>query len=150
VIERTGTVESVLLSPNGQALSVAGGSQVDIWDLSTLTVSAAQLKVFREPHGAYAMGFSPDSQHFIASRELKPVNEYCLQLWDLRGKPIARSKSHAYPFLDIAFSDDGRVIASGSYNQITLWNLDNDEHARLIGTYPSGERHLGARGNLGH
>ena len=41
------------------------------------------------------------------------------------------SDKHAYPFLVLAFSSDGHLVASGSYRMITLWDQRTKKHMTL-------------------
>jgi WD40 repeat protein len=52
-----------------------------------------------------------------------------VQLWDVvTGKPASKLTGHGDYVLSLAFSADGKLLASGSYNnQVILWEMDREE-----------------------
>jgi WD40 repeat protein len=49
-------------------------------------------------------------------------------LWNLEGKEIQTLKGHSNTVKSVAFSPDGKSIASGSFdNTVILWNLNLDD-----------------------
>ncbi|KAF3279114.1 hypothetical protein TWF970_004223 [Orbilia oligospora] len=104
--------------------------------------------------------FSPDGKQ-IASRALS--NKTVVQLWDsLTGGPHKSLVGHLYPVKTIAYSSDGKLIASGSENikvwdtvsgelQITLCDSSNtDLYIRAVAFSPDGDKIASASdyGNL--
>jgi WD domain, G-beta repeat len=120
-------------SPDGRFLA-GGGESVGLCELGP----AGAVKVLRLPFaGVRAMAFSPDSKTLAAAL----IRSGDIVLWDLtEGRQRATMKTGASSAMSIAFSPDGRYLATGSNGLIgsfTVWNLE------------TGERTLRINGNFG-
>jgi WD40 repeat protein len=111
-------------SPDGRRLGLAGGSSACLCDPMT-GKQLCQFTGHEEPppeDGRRQQGvqvacltFSPDGS-VVASGG----SDHLVFVWDAAtGKPLRRLAGHANPVVGVAFSPDGRTVASASGN---LWN----------------------------
>jgi WD40 repeat protein len=134
-----GAVSSVRFSPDGRWLaSGSGDSSARLWDLTTGRIE----HVLHNPSAVNAVAFSPDSRWLVSGGgELFRVvkkNDFGVRLWDVTtGEEKHAFTGHSAAVLAVAFSPDGRWIASGSadYN-VKVWNtaMAREEHT-LKGHY---------------
>ncbi|WP_246162565.1 WD40 repeat domain-containing protein [Brasilonema sennae] len=62
------------------------------------------------------------------------VSSKTVRLWNLQGQELTTLKGHSGSVLSIAFSPDGKTIATSSYhNTVRLWNLQGQELTTLKG-----------------
>jgi WD40 repeat protein/serine/threonine protein kinase len=117
----SGFVCSVAFHPKGKHLaSVGQDKRVRVWDWTTGE------KVFDAPcDGAYfsmqAVAFSP-----IDGRHLAVGNEGDVTVWDWRSDQLVHTfPGHEKQRISVAFSRDGRRLASGSWaGSVRLWDAE--------------------------
>jgi WD40 repeat protein len=126
-------------SPDGKTLAFSTGDNVvKIWDVS----SRQERSMLDLP--AASLAISPDGKILAAGSSngwiqlLNPVTGKTIQLWDpVAGKAgvFPRLPGHAGPVLSVAFSPDGKTLASGgSDGKIKLWDpVTGQERATLEG-----------------
>ncbi|SHN43641.1 WD40 repeat domain-containing protein [Cryptosporangium aurantiacum] len=122
---------SVAISPDNRTLALGiGNTPVELWDATTGTSRRTPLTGLDNVGGE--VEFSPDGT-IIAAGGVRTI-----MLWDPRtGDPIHRIPGHAeYAITDLAFSPDGRILASAGYDQtLRLWDVRT---GAAIGTPLSG------------
>jgi WD40 repeat protein/serine/threonine protein kinase len=155
------TTFSIALSRDGRLLATGNKNAVTLWNTAT-GKQVAQLK----GHQASVRGvaFSPDG-HTLASID-NSIHSTII-LWDIRTmKPLGQPFSNADPnvALDnqtgLAFSPDGRMLAAGGEQSVTIWNITvtpperlahpfhlpvynfQDEHIRGVAFSPQGQQLL--------
>jgi len=125
----TAAVEKVLFTPDGKELiSVSDDKTIRVWEADT----GAPLRVLRPPIGAgvigalYAASLSADG-HTLAVGGLTPTaaDRSPCYLIDLSSSRIERVLSgHTDKIIALAFSSDGRWLASGSLDRkVLIWDI---------------------------
>jgi WD40 repeat protein len=123
-IERTegwpqGAVWSLAYSPDGQLLAIGTGAQnIILWDLFGERVEA----FLQQGAGVRSLAFAPDG------RSLTATSGYKAKVWDLATR-TERHELHGHRGViwSVAYSPDGRTLATGSSDQTTrLWDAASD------------------------
>lgn len=128
----TGYVFAVAFSPDGTTLATAGGSNtgngedhtVRLWNVADGT----QLRVLTQPDSATDVAFSPDGSRLAVGG----WGDHAATIWNLQSGSKAvtvdvgttgTSIAGHNPVQDVAFSPDGRTLATRSAdNKIRLWD----------------------------
>jgi len=127
------------LSPDGRTIATGhDDGSVKIWDSETIT-EQAQLR--GHTHPIWAVAFSPDGKTLATGSD-----DYTLRLWDLASGKQKAALPHRYLPRLLAFSSDGRVLASvangsdpvGNWADVKTWDavtaipLATHEHRSLV------------------
>jgi WD40 repeat protein len=123
-------VRAVAFHPDGRRLaSASGDGTVKIWDLVTgraIQTHTAGADVVLG--GAYGVAFSPDGSRLAAGQGQS------VKVWDVAGAQVVLTgPGHKGLVTSVAFSRDGRLLASGSFGgDVRLWDARTGELVREI------------------
>jgi len=120
-------------SPDGETLASGGmDSKIILWDVSTGKMIGEPLTEHQTTVNDLA--FSPSGDILISVGCSSPDTEFCergeMIIWDLSGQQISSQTLtiHAHNIWTLAFSPDGKTIATGSADEtIQLWDVASGE-----------------------
>ncbi|MEV6026419.1 hypothetical protein [Streptomyces sp. NPDC052036] len=160
LFERRGRqVRGVTVSPDDRLAAVCEtGRPMQVWDMARHHTLPTPGGPKATETGCSAL-FSPDSHQIVAA-----VPEGGLRLWNLRQDASGPHKGYDIPtsfgddagagytdIADMAFSQDGRFLATANDQEIRLWRLSADASGPVFRySLPSGgDQRLGLIGSLG-
>ena len=119
------TVTSLAFSPDGRTLAVGGVESKSNFDQAAL-MGAGQNKSKNKKQP------TPDPQDFMKNMKVEAIGQ--VVLWDVAsGNEIGALKGHGKGVTQVAFSRDGRLLASGSTdNTIKIWDVAARRELRTL------------------
>ncbi|MDA2913796.1 serine/threonine protein kinase [Acidobacteriia bacterium AH_259_A11_L15] len=132
----TGGVRQVAFSPDGRWLaSASGDNTVKLWEVA----SGREVRTLRgHTQSVNAVAFSPDGR-WLASGAGGPVpvgeqGDRTIKLWEVAtGREVRTLTGHTWTVHAVAFSPDGRWLASGSYDHtVRLWEVATGREVRTL------------------
>lgn len=125
------TPESLAFSPDGKMLAGTGAA-ITFWEAAT----GRELRSLSDASDG-KLAFSPDGKLLLAANN--DVKEFALLLLDVAtGEPVQKLTGHTSPITSIAFSADGRTLASGRQTNIArldtikLWDTSTGQMVRTL------------------
>lgn len=117
-------VGPIIFSPCGTVLAGGFVGQIRMWDATTYETRM----VILPPRGSEIVGaltFSPCGQYLVSGASWRYTDQMPICLWKVAtGENIATFWGHSTDVQDLAFSPDGTLLASGSYDgTILLWDM---------------------------
>ena len=115
---------SVKFSPCGTLIAGGLWGEIRLWDVETLEPRMGMIL----PESCYRVGvvaFSPCGQYLASGSWWNKTDKVSIRLWEVTtGKNIHTFWGHPTDVQDLAFSKDGELLASSSYEgTILLWDM---------------------------
>jgi WD40 repeat protein len=136
-----GKVECVAFNPNGKTLASGGcgelsakdcdGGKVNLWDMASGQLIGQPLKA--ASNVVTSLAYSPDGKILAAGSCSKYEDSICtqgeIQLWNPdKWQPISKPLIGHSDFVKmLAFSSNGKTLASSSGDNIILWSIDTKQ-----------------------
>jgi WD40 repeat protein len=133
-------IRDIAFSPDSQTIAVGGSDhQVRLW--RPFAASRVSTLSPRGKAEAWSVAFSPDSQTLaVGYDDQTGPNRETLKLWDVRtGREIANLGGHSAMVSEVAFTPDGQMLASASFDRdVRLW--DPNTHKLITTLKGAGDR----------
>ena len=120
-------VWSLDFSADGKWLASAGGTIARLWDTATWTDAGGAIQHFPE---LLSVRFSPDGKLLAVADGVSDLPHYNVLptqiiLWDVAARAeVRRLRGHTNSIWGLAYTPDGKTLASGSADQtVRLWDV---------------------------
>ena len=117
-------VTSIAFSPDGRTLATGGVESKSNFDMATMMSNAGQKSSKNKK--------PPDPQDFLKDLKVETIGQ--VLLFDIAtGREVGAIKGHGKGVTDVAFSRDGKLLASsGTDNTIKIWDLASKRELRTL------------------
>ena len=125
---------SVAFSPNGKLLASGGNDTVTLWNVN----NNKEVDIFKGEswRASASFAFSPDGNMIAIGSGGTPwhVEDTTVRLWDIKNhKKIANFGGDAGDIYSVAFSPDGKLLASASLvNMVNIWDVKSGKEIAIL------------------
>jgi WD40 repeat protein/serine/threonine protein kinase len=130
---KPGFISSVAFQPDGEHLASTGEDRlVKVWDLTTkLPVFSRPCDALHTLGNAYTVAFNP-----VVPNQLAVGSEGAATIWDWKtDQVVCTYPAQGTQRISVAFSPDGRQLASGNWaGSVKLWNAEHGHE--LLRSFP--------------
>jgi len=122
------TVTSMAFSPDGRTLATGGVESKSNLDLASMSGGAPMGQKGQKKNSAKP----PDPEEMMKNLKVEAIGQ--VVLWDVAsGREVGALKGHGKGVTQVAFSRDGRLLASGSTdNTIRIWDVAAQRELRTL------------------
>ena len=118
------TPKVIVFAPDGSLIAGGVFREIHLWDATTYETRM----VICLPHGCQrpeALIFSPCGRYLVSGASWQGTDKMSIRLWDVAtGENIETFWSHPTDIQSLAFSPDGTLLTSASYDgTILLWDM---------------------------
>ena len=122
--KRPGRIGAIAFSSHYSIIAGGLSGEIRIWSIPCCET----VTTIPQPHGfqnPFALVFSPCGRYLASGAWWQGTDKVPIQLWDVvSGENIATFWGHPTDIQSLAFSPDGSLLASGSYDgTILLWDM---------------------------
>ena len=128
---------ALAISPDCKTLVCSGDSPLQVWNIE----NAKRLSIDTETEGNYEyLAFSTDGKSLVAAEQWEYLN-----LWSISPMQLKKNFTHGEAFNSIAYSPDGKLVASGNDNgSIKIWDVSTGKRIQKISGHQSEKIHTAA------
>jgi WD40 repeat protein/serine/threonine protein kinase len=130
-------VYCVAFSPDGKRLATPWGPRVKEWDAETgKELRAFQVAPKLVAPAAYCLAYSPDGKRLAAGAVYRSEGK----VWDTEsGKELFTLKGHTDSLLSVAFTSDGKRLATASADKtVKVWDAENGKELLTLEGHTDG------------
>jgi len=136
---------SATFSPDGKLIAVTGFRKIELWN--TKNWEFIQSLEYKTTSWMTKTAYSPDGNYLaIANRKNRNKNQFYnyIYMWNIKtGRAEAALEGHQGILNSIAFSPDGKYLASGSAdNTIQIWDLKTNNLIITFQAHTKGVTHV--------
>jgi WD40 repeat protein len=116
--------DDIAFSPDGRIIACACTHTFSMWDVGTGN------RLFSQPNNDSFQGvaFNPDGKRVVNYGYKQRI-----QIWDTAtGQPLLKTPPLGGGVYRIAFTQDGKLLATCQYNKVVLWDADTVTNQHLI------------------
>ena len=119
-------IDSLAFSPDGNYIAVLSSESIFLHDLEMFPDDEPKEISNDVLRHEFKMIFSPDNKFLVGAGIVGVISNIRIKLWDVEtGEEIRTLAGHTEPIATLAFSHDGKILASGSIDgTVLVWDWE--------------------------